>query len=72
MRFEITVLLATGGASGLRAATARRFADEGAKVVAALLPDVLAVTVDTRRRGVGRTSRRNRLPGGCRPGRRHR
>ena len=59
MRFENSVLFATGGASGLGAATARRFADEGAKVVvadinaaaaddvAASLPDAIAVTVDT-------------------------
>ena len=32
MRFENRVLLATGGASGLAAATARRFTDEGGKV----------------------------------------
>lgn len=59
MRFEDTVLFATGAASGLGAATARRFAGEGARVVvadidgaaaeevAAALPDALAVTVDT-------------------------
>lgn len=58
MRFENTVLFATGGASGLGAATARRFADEGANVVlgdinsaaandlAASLPDAIAVPVD--------------------------
>lgn len=58
MRFENTVLFATGGASGLGAATARRFADEGAKVVvgdinsaaakdlAASLPDAIALPVD--------------------------
>ena len=58
MRFQGKVLFATGGASGLGAATAQRFADEGAKVVvadidgaaaeafAASLPDALAVTVD--------------------------
>ncbi len=32
MRFENKVLLATGGASGLAAATARRFTDEGGQV----------------------------------------
>jgi NAD(P)-dependent dehydrogenase (short-subunit alcohol dehydrogenase family) len=59
MRFRGTVLFVTGGASGLGAATARRFAAEGAKVVvadiddvaarelAASLPDALAVDVDT-------------------------
>jgi NAD(P)-dependent dehydrogenase (short-subunit alcohol dehydrogenase family) len=59
VRFEDTVLFATGAASGLGAATARRFAGEGARVVvadidgaaaeevAASLPDALAVTVDT-------------------------
>jgi NAD(P)-dependent dehydrogenase (short-subunit alcohol dehydrogenase family) len=59
MRFQDKVLFATGGASGLGAATAQRFADEGAKVVVAdinasaaekfvaSLPDALAVTVDT-------------------------
>jgi NAD(P)-dependent dehydrogenase (short-subunit alcohol dehydrogenase family) len=59
LRFEDTLLLATGEASGLGAATARRFADEGAKIVvadidlaaadelAASLPDALAVMVDT-------------------------
>jgi NAD(P)-dependent dehydrogenase (short-subunit alcohol dehydrogenase family) len=59
VRFADTVLFATGGASGLGEATARRFADEGARVVvadidaagaesvAASLPDALAVTVDT-------------------------
>lgn len=59
MRFDGTVLLATGSASGLGAATARRFADEGAQVavadidtaaaeaVAASLPDALGLTVDT-------------------------
>jgi NADP-dependent 3-hydroxy acid dehydrogenase YdfG len=59
VRFENTVLFATGGGSGLSAATARRFADEGAKVViadidttaaeevAGSLPDALAATVDT-------------------------
>jgi NAD(P)-dependent dehydrogenase (short-subunit alcohol dehydrogenase family) len=35
MRFEDMVLFATGGASGLGAATARRFADEGARVAVA-------------------------------------
>ena len=35
MRFENKVLFVTGGASGLGAATARRFADEGAKVAVA-------------------------------------
>jgi NAD(P)-dependent dehydrogenase (short-subunit alcohol dehydrogenase family) len=59
VRFESAVLFATGGGSGLGAATARRFADEGARVViadidraaadavAASLPDALAVTVNT-------------------------
>ena len=59
MRFENKVLFVTGGASGLGAATARRFADEGAKVAVAdinegaareyagSLPDGIAVTVDT-------------------------
>jgi NAD(P)-dependent dehydrogenase (short-subunit alcohol dehydrogenase family) len=59
MRFEGKVLFVTGGASGLGAAAARRFADEGAKIViadinqdaadgfAASLPDALVVPVDT-------------------------
>jgi NAD(P)-dependent dehydrogenase (short-subunit alcohol dehydrogenase family) len=59
MRFENKVLFVTGGASGLGAATARRFADEGARVAvadinedgargyAASLPDGIAVPVDT-------------------------
>ncbi len=59
MRFDEKVLFVTGGASGLGAATARRFADEGAKVAvadineeaakrfAASLPDALSVPVDT-------------------------
>jgi len=59
MRFENKVLFVTGGASGLGAATARRFADEGARVVvadinedgardyAASLPDGIALGVDT-------------------------
>ena len=59
MRFEDNVLFVTGGAAGLGAATAQRFADEGAKVVvadintsaaeevAASLPDAIAVAVDT-------------------------
>jgi NAD(P)-dependent dehydrogenase (short-subunit alcohol dehydrogenase family) len=59
MRFRDKVVFITGGASGLGAAAARRFAAEGARVViadidteragqvAAELPDALAVTVDT-------------------------
>jgi len=59
VRFEGKVAFVTGGASGLGAATALRFADEGAKVViadlnlvgaqklAADLPDGIAVAVDT-------------------------
>ena len=59
MRFENKVLFVTGGASGLGAATARRFADEGAKVAiadineeagreyAGSLPDAVALAVDT-------------------------
>jgi NAD(P)-dependent dehydrogenase (short-subunit alcohol dehydrogenase family) len=35
VRFDGAVLLATGAASGLGAATARRFADEGAQVAVA-------------------------------------
>jgi NAD(P)-dependent dehydrogenase (short-subunit alcohol dehydrogenase family) len=59
VRFENKVLFVTGGASGLGAATARRFADEGAKVAiadineeaareyAGSLPDAIALAVDT-------------------------
>ena len=59
MRFQNKVLFVTGGASGLGAATARRLADEGAKVAVAdinaeaareyagSLPDAIAVPVDT-------------------------
>jgi len=58
-RFQEKVVFITGGASGLGAATATKFAAEGAKVViadvntagatafAATLPDALAVTTDT-------------------------
>ncbi len=58
-RFEGKVAFVTGGASGLGAAAARRFAAEGARVavadinvsgaetLAATLPDALAVEVDT-------------------------
>ncbi len=59
MRFDGKTVFVTGGASGLGAASARRFADEGAIVVvadidvtggeavASTLPGGLAVTVDT-------------------------
>jgi NAD(P)-dependent dehydrogenase (short-subunit alcohol dehydrogenase family) len=59
MRFDGKVAFVTGGASGLGAAAAERFASEGARVVvadidqegagrvAAGLPDALAVAVDT-------------------------
>jgi NAD(P)-dependent dehydrogenase (short-subunit alcohol dehydrogenase family) len=59
MRFQDKVVFVTGGASGLGAAAARRFASEGARLViadintegatrmAAELPDAQAVTVDT-------------------------
>jgi NAD(P)-dependent dehydrogenase (short-subunit alcohol dehydrogenase family) len=59
MRFDNKVLFVTGGASGLGAATARRFADEGARVAiadineeaareyAGSLPDAVALAVDT-------------------------
>ena len=59
MRFDGKVAFVTGGASGLGAAAAARFASEGARVavadidsdgacrVAAALPDGFAVTVDT-------------------------
>jgi len=58
-RFEGKVVFITGGASGLGAATAERFADEGAKVVVAdinleaakelagRLPEAIALKVDT-------------------------
>jgi len=58
MRFDDKVLFVTGGAAGLGAAAAQRFADEGAKVAvadinheaaerfAASLPSALAVPVD--------------------------
>lgn len=58
-RFEGKVVYVTGGASGLGEAAARRFADEGARVViadideegakelAGELPDALAIRVDT-------------------------
>lgn len=59
MRFQGKITFVTGGASGLGEASARRFADEGAKVVVADLnedaakevahdlPDALVVRVDT-------------------------
>jgi NAD(P)-dependent dehydrogenase (short-subunit alcohol dehydrogenase family) len=59
MRFDGKVVFVTGGASGLGAAAAERFASEGARVavadidedgacrVAAALPDGFAVRVDT-------------------------
>jgi NAD(P)-dependent dehydrogenase (short-subunit alcohol dehydrogenase family) len=59
MRFDDKVLFVTGGASGLGAAAARRFADEGAKIaiadinheaadrLAAALPDATSVLIDT-------------------------
>src|ERR1700722_15596639 len=59
MRFDSKVAFVTGGASGLGAAAAGRFASEGARVVVAdideqgarriadRLPDALAVSVDT-------------------------
>src|SRR5271165_5420314 len=59
MRFDGKVAFVTGGASGLGAAAAGRFASEGARVVVAdidepgarrvayELPDALAVSVDT-------------------------
>jgi NAD(P)-dependent dehydrogenase (short-subunit alcohol dehydrogenase family) len=58
-RFEDKIVFVTGGASGLGEAAARRFAEEGARVViadvngdaaeqvAASLPEALAVAVDT-------------------------
>jgi NAD(P)-dependent dehydrogenase (short-subunit alcohol dehydrogenase family) len=58
MRFQDRVVFVTGGAAGIGAATARRFAAEGARVavadidaegarrVADDLPDALAVTID--------------------------
>jgi NAD(P)-dependent dehydrogenase (short-subunit alcohol dehydrogenase family) len=45
MRFEGKVLLATGGGSGLAAATARRFADEGGRVAVVDLDGRRAETV---------------------------
>ena len=59
MRFTDKIVFVTGGASGLGAATAQRFADEGAKIAiadidataaerfAGSLPDALVVPVDT-------------------------
>src|ERR1700710_1042070 len=59
MRFDNKVAFVTGGASGLGAAAAQRFAEEGARVVvadinlvgaekvAADLPEGIAVAVDT-------------------------
>ena len=57
MRFENKVLFVTGGASGLGAATARRFADEGAKVA------VADINEEAARRVRGIAARRHRGPG---------
>ena len=55
MRFENKVLLATGGASGLAAATARQFTDEGGQVA------VVDRDADRAARGRGQARRRDRV-----------
>ena len=53
-RFEGKMAVVTGGASGIGAATLRRLANEGAKVVCADIDETGAALIDARLRGVGR------------------
>ena len=44
-KFELKTVVITGGASGIGAATARRFAAEGATVIVADIADGAALTL---------------------------